>query len=123
MQRVLIVDDEHLVADTLTLIFSKCGFDAKAAYSADEAIECAREFSPDLLLCDISMPGKDGVELVRQINEEQPACRILVLTGFYSNLNRVLAESEKLQRPLALMTKPCQPDELLREASALLASA
>ena len=123
MQRVLIVDDDQLVADTLTLIFGKCGFDAKAAYSADQAMEYAREFPPNLLLCDISMPGRDGVELVKEISEEQPDCRILVLTGFHSNLNRVSEQSSKLQRPLGMMTKPCAPDDLLREANALLASA
>ncbi len=123
MQRVLIVDDEHLVADTLTLIFGKCGFDARAAYSADQAMEFARESPPHLLLCDISMPGKDGVELVQEISKEQPACRILVLTGFHSNLKRVSEQSSTLPRPLGIMTKPCQPDDLLREANALLASA
>ena len=53
MQRVLVVDDDRLVADTLTLIFERNGFTAKAAYSADEALESSREFGPDLLLCDV----------------------------------------------------------------------
>jgi DNA-binding response OmpR family regulator len=123
MQRVLIVDDEHLIADTLTLIFNKCGFDAKAAYSADQAMEYARESAPDLLLCDISMPVRDGVELVKEISGEFPACRILVLTGFHSNVMRLSEESRVLPRPLGIMTKPCAPDDLLREANALLASA
>jgi DNA-binding response OmpR family regulator len=123
MRSVLIVDDEHLVADTLALIFGKSGFEAKATYSADQAMESARESPPNLLLCDISMPGKDGVELVKEISAELPSCRILVLTGFHSNLKRVSEQSSKLSRPLAMMTKPCQPDDLLREANALLASA
>ena len=42
MHRVLIVDDDQLVADTLSLIFNKCGYDATAAYSADQAMEFAR---------------------------------------------------------------------------------
>ena len=123
MQRVLIVDDEHLIADTLTLIFSRCGFEAKAAYSADQAMEYARECPPDLLLCDISMPVRDGVELVKEISVEFPACRILVLTGFHYNVRRLSEESGQLPRPLGIMTKPCAPDDLLREANALLASA
>jgi CheY-like chemotaxis protein len=123
MQRVLIVDDDRLVADTLTLIFERNGFSAKAAYSAEEGLESFREFAPNLLLCDVTMPGRDGLALVEDVTREMPACRILVLTGFYSNLMSVREQARKLSRPLGILTKPCQPSELLREAAALLATA
>jgi CheY-like chemotaxis protein len=122
MQRVLVVDDDRLVADTLTLIFQRNGFAAKAAYSADEALECSREFVPHLLLCDVSMPARDGLSLVEDISREQPSCRILVLTGFYSNLKSVGEQARRLSRHLGVLTKPCQPSDLLREAVALLAT-
>jgi CheY-like chemotaxis protein len=123
MQRVLVVDDDRLVADTLVLVFSKSGFEARAAYSADQALECAREFTPHLLLCDVTMPGRDGLTLLSDITKEQPACRVIMLTGFYSNLKSVREQASKLARPVGILTKPCQPAELLREAAALLATA
>jgi CheY-like chemotaxis protein len=123
MQRVLIVDDDRLVADTLALIFGKSGFEAKAVYSADAALICARAFSPHLLLCDVTMPGRDGLDLVDDMSRELPNCRVLVLTGFYSNLKSVREQALKLRRPVGILTKPCQPSELLREAAALLATA
>lgn len=123
MQRVLVVDDDHLVADTLSLIFAKNGFDTKTAYSADEALECARESQPNLLLCDVTMPGRDGLALVSDITRELPACRIIVLTAFHSNIKNVREQSSKLSRPVGILTKPCQPSELLREAAAMLAIA
>lgn len=123
MQRVLVVDDDHLVADTLALIFVKSGFQAKAAYSADQALESARIFHPDLLLCDVTMPGRDGLALVCDITHEQPSCRIIILTGFYSNLKSVREQSNKLARPVGILTKPCPPVELLREAANMLATA
>jgi CheY-like chemotaxis protein len=123
MQRILVVDDERLVADTLRLIFSKHGFDAKAVYSVDDALLCARTFVPELLLCDISMPGRDGVELMQAISRVLPECRMLVLTGNYANLPRVREQTMRLTRPANILTKPCQPSDLLREAGALLASA
>jgi CheY-like chemotaxis protein len=123
MQRVLIVDDDHLVADTLTLIFERNGFAAKQAYSAEEALESSRTFAPNLLLCDVTMPGRDGLSLVDDVTREMPACRILVLTGFYSNLKNIREHARKLSRPMGVLTKPCQPSELLREAAALLATA
>lgn len=123
MQRVLIVDDDRLVADTLALIFAKSGFDSRAVYSAEDALECAREFAPNLLLCDVTMPGRDGLALVCDITEQFPMCRIIVLTAFYSNLKNVREQSSKLPRPVGILTKPCQPSELLREAAAMLATA
>ena len=120
MQRVLVVDDDRLVADTLTLIFQRNGFVAKAAYSAEEALRSSREFLPHLLLCDVTMPERDGLSLVEDMTREMPACRILVLTGFYSNLKIVREHASKLSRPLGILTKPCQPSELLREVAVLL---
>jgi CheY-like chemotaxis protein len=123
MQRVLVVDDDRLVADTLKLIFEKSGFSAKAAYSAEQGLQFSREFAPNLLLCDVTMPGRDGLSLVGDITRELPGCRIIVLTGFYSNLKNVREQANRLRRPVGILTKPCQPSELLREAATLLATA
>lgn len=123
MQRILVVDDDRLVAETLALIFIKSGFEARAAYSADQALETARVFNPHLLLCDVTMPGRDGLALVCDVTRELPSCRIIVLTGFYSNLKDVREQSSKLARPVGILTKPCQPIDLLREATTMLAAA
>ena len=122
MQRILVVDDECLVADTLGLIFRKHGFEAKVAYSADEALVCARTFAPDLLLCDITMPGRSGIELMADFSRELPDCHVLVLTGYYSNLIRVREHTREKARPTRILTKPCNPDVLLKEAGLMLAS-
>ena len=122
-QRILIVDDDPMVADTLTLIFQKNGFDVRSCNSAEEGLQFARAFRPDLLLCDIIMPGRDGLDLVADVTRELPSCRILVLTGFYADLGAVEKHSRKLPRPLGILTKPCQPSDLLRHANAMLARA
>jgi CheY-like chemotaxis protein len=121
-RRILVVDDDHLVADTLALIFQKNGFEALATYSGEGALECLPGFSPDLLLCDITMPGMDGLKLVQQVSRQLPSCRIIVLTGFYSNVEPVRHQSQKLSHPVGIFMKPCQPTELLRQAKSLLAS-
>jgi DNA-binding response OmpR family regulator len=123
IQRVLIVDDDTMVADTLSLIFQKSGWDVRVCYSAKDGLVRAREFMPNLLLCDLIMPGRDGLSLVEDVTRELPTCRILVLTGFYANLNAVERHSLELARPLGILTKPCRPAELLREANAMLAIA
>jgi CheY-like chemotaxis protein len=123
VQRILVVDDEILIADTLSLIFKKHGFDARATYSGEQALDCARDFQPELLLCDISMPGMGGLKLIADITRDLPRCRILVLTGHYSNLEHVRAQARKLARPAQVLIKPCNPRDLLREAGNLLAIA
>lgn len=89
MRRILIVDDEHVIADTLRVIFGKVGFEARAAYSTEDALLSAREFPPELLLCDINMPGRDGLELIQELLREQPDCRVMVLTGSVPGMRRV----------------------------------
>lgn len=122
MKRILIVDDEHLVADTLCAIFRNNGFDARAAYSTEEALRSTESFSPELLLCDITMPGRDGIQLMTEFGRALPSCQIVVLTGYHSNIIRIGNQGRSFAKPARILTKPCQPDELLREAVLLLAS-
>lgn len=122
MRRILVVDDDHLVADTLALVFQKNGFEALATYSGEDALECLHGFSPHLLLCDITMPGMDGLKLAQQVTRQLPSCRIIVLTGFYSNVEPVRNQFQKLSLPVGILMKPCQPTELLHKAKTLLAS-
>jgi CheY-like chemotaxis protein len=114
-QRVLIVDDDVMVADTLRMVL--------ASYSANEGLSCAREFRPDLLLCDVQMPGRDGLSLVSDIVHELPECRILFLTGFYASLEAIKRYSRSIARPIGVLTKPCLPKDLLRQANAMLSTA
>lgn len=123
MRRILIVDDEHVIADTLRLIFGKCGFEARVAYSTDDALLSAREFPPELLLCDINMPGRDGLELIHELLREQPNCRVMVLTGSVPSARRVRENTSSFARPLPILVKPCPPDDLLRQAGEILLSA
>jgi DNA-binding response OmpR family regulator len=120
---ILIVDDDPLVALTLTLIFRRNGFEASTAHGADQALASTRLTAPDIVLCDIDMPGRDGISLMEDLARELPACPILVLTGFYSSLARVRDYANTLLQPISIVTKPCQPGDLLRHAGALLKTA
>jgi CheY-like chemotaxis protein len=121
--RVLVVDDDRLVADTLSLIFNANGYECEATYSASAAFERARQFVPAMVLCDVTMPEENGLQLADRLQEALPQTRMLMLTAFASNEARVCAHSRRMQRPLKLLSKPCRPDDLLREAQALLRTA
>lgn len=121
-QRVLVVDDDHMVADTLNLIFQANGYDSVAAYSAASGLEHARSFAPGLLLCDVTMPHENGLQLADRLHREMPDCKVLMLSAYTSNAARVEQHATEVNRPLKLLNKPCRPEDLLREAQALLAA-
>jgi DNA-binding response OmpR family regulator len=120
--RVLVVDDEPLVADTLCLIFRRRGFECKVAYSGAEALAKMHTFAPSLLLLDIDMPGINGLDVARSLDASHPECRVLMLTGNYSSLREAHELSSGLRRPLQFATKPVQPEALLEQATSLLAT-
>lgn len=121
--RVLVVDDDRLVADTLSLIYNANGYECEATYSAAAAFERAKDFGPDLMLCDVTMPEESGLQLADRMQLAMPSTRVLMLTAFASNEARVSAHFRRTQRPIRLLSKPCRPDDLLRETQALLRTA
>jgi len=119
-RRVLVVDDDRLVADTLKMIFTANGFESEACYSAAEALKRARSFSPALVLCDVTMPDENGLQLADAVLREMPSCQLLMLTAYSSNAAQVELHSLRTNRPLKLLSKPCRPEVLLEEVNALL---
>lgn len=122
-QRILVIDDDRLVADTLTLIYRANGFESEACYTAADGLERSRTFDPSLMLCDVSMPLENGLSLAEKVHAERPSTHMLMLTAYASNATKVRLHAERLKRPLRLLAKPCPPEELLRETRALLAQA
>ena len=118
--RVLVIDDDRLVADTLSLIYNANGYECEARYSAAEGFERAKEFAPALMLCDITMPEESGLQLAARVQEAMPETRLLMLTGYASNAAKASAHAARTRRPLRVLSKPCRPDDLLRETQLLL---
>jgi CheY-like chemotaxis protein len=118
--RILIVDDDRLVADTLSLVFRVNGFESEARYNAAEGLDFARSFSPSLLLTDVTMPGESGLDLADAVHREVPDCKLLMLTAYESNNSHVQMHSELTRRPIRVLFKPVRPEDLIREAQELL---
>ncbi len=103
------------------MVFSANGFESEACYSAEEALQCARSFAPALMLCDVSMPGRNGLELAAEIHREMPECQLIMLTAYLTNAAKVQLEALRLNRQLRLLTKPCPPELLLKAVEETLA--
>jgi YesN/AraC family two-component response regulator len=107
--RVLVVDDEWLIADSLALILSKQGFLTKTAHSGERAIEIAKVFEPDLLISDVLMPGMTGIDTAEQILMFLPTCKIILLSGHATVDLLRRAKTRKYE----ILSKPVPPDVLL----------
>lgn len=118
--RILVVDDDRLVADTLSLVYRANGYDARARYSTADGLECAKSFDPAVVLYDVALAGESGLQFARRMQEELPATRMLMLTSYASNSTDLQAHSRDAKIPLKLLGKPCRPEDLLRETRALL---
>ena len=114
--KVLVVDDERIIADTLTAILRKNGFAAVAAYQGLDALEIALSIRPDLLLTDVSMPGMNGIELAIAVTQQVPSCRVLLFSGHASTAD-MLARARESGHDFAVLAKPLHPTELLAQIS------
>jgi CheY-like chemotaxis protein len=110
---VLVVDDERVIADTLSVILSRSGFSVITAYDGETALELAGKVTPDLLLSDVMMgPGMDGTELAIAMVEAFPDCKVLLFSGHAATAD-LLAQVRRRGHDFALMTKPVHPGDLL----------
>jgi DNA-binding response OmpR family regulator len=116
---VLIVDDERVIADTLSVILSNSGFAVMTAYDATTALEFASVIPPDLLLTDVSMPGMNGVELAIALVQSVPDCKILLFSGQASTID-LLDKAQHAGYDFALILKPVHPTDLLARISECL---
>jgi len=78
---VMVIDDDRVLADTLSDILRKHGFKPVALYSGEEAVELAERFRPDVVLSDIRMSGLNGIEAAKRIRMLHPGCRIILFTA------------------------------------------
>lgn len=77
-----IVEDHDVVRESYQMLFDVAGYEViGTASSAEEALEQLREHTPDIALVDVSLPGMDGIDLVRALRETLPDTRFVVVTG------------------------------------------
>ena len=111
--RVLVVDDEALIADTIVQILNRSGFIAEAAYGGREAIEAARRITPEIILSDVLMPYLDGVEAAIAIQKFLPEARIVLFSGQAATVE-ILARARARGYHFELLAKPLHPTKLIK---------
>jgi len=110
--RVLVADDERVIADTLTMILNQSGFDARAAYSGERAIELASEFKPEMLVSDVIMGGLSGIDAAIRIRGLIPQVKILLFSG-QAATSDLLETARDQGFEFEILAKPVHPQDLL----------
>lgn len=119
-RRVLIVDDEIAIGDTLGLIFRAEHYDVRVSYTAERAIEVISTWRPDLAILDVMLPGMNGIDLAIVIKANHPACQVLLFSG-HAKTTTLLEEAGKRGYQFEVLAKPMHPTQMLERVSQLLA--
>jgi two-component system sensor histidine kinase/response regulator len=82
MTRVLVVDDEEMIRSTAMAFLEKIGLPSDAAQDGEEAMNMLRDGQYDLILSDVSMPGMDGIQLMREVKKSYPDLAFIIMTGY-----------------------------------------
>ncbi len=110
--RVLVVDDEQVIADTLAKILDLNGYETSAVYTGTAAVESARSLQPDLIISDVIMPDMDGIEAAIKIRGFLPNCKILLFSGQAATAD-LLENARARGHEFEILGKPVHPSDLL----------
>jgi DNA-binding NtrC family response regulator len=108
--KILIVDDDPAMVDTLADILSDEGFRIGKAGDGYTAVEMIKENGIDMVLMDIRMPGMDGVETFRQLKEIKPDIKVIMMTAYA--MDDMIEEVRRLKAYVCL-NKPLDMDNLI----------
>ncbi|SRR5579863_1961465 len=115
-RRVLVLDDERVIANSLALILNRSGYEARAVYTAEAAIKTAGELLPDILISDVIMEGMTGIDAAIRITEIVPQCHIILFSGQAATAD-LLERAEADGHRFELLVKPVHPRVLLERLS------
>jgi CheY-like chemotaxis protein len=112
-KRVLVVDDETLIADSVAMILNRNGYAAEARYSGTEALESVQGQCPDIIVSDVVMPDFNGIQLAKAVRSLCPAARIVLFSGNVDT-SSLLDDASMEGYFFEILAKPLHPLSLLK---------
>jgi len=110
--KVLVADDEQVIANTLAIILNQAGFEARAVFSGEKAIELLDSFQPDMLISDVIMTEMTGIEAAIITRAKLPKCKILLFSGQAATAD-LLEKAREQGHEFEILAKPVHPTDLL----------
>ncbi len=118
-RRILILDDEVAIAESLEMIFRGCGHEVRSALSAEQAIETIAAWQPDLAIVDVMLPQMNGIEFGIVLISNYPACRVVLVSG-HPGTEDLLEAARRQGCDFEILAKPLHPAVFLEIVSNLL---
>jgi CheY-like chemotaxis protein len=111
-RRILVVDDEVVIANTLAIILNNAGFEARAVFSGEQAVELLESFQPEMMITDVIMHGMTGIEAAIATRNKLPRCNILLFSGQAVTAD-LLQQARTQGHEFEILAKPVHPSDLL----------
>jgi CheY-like chemotaxis protein len=119
MLTVLLIEDEPEMRQVLARALGR-RYRVVEAESGDEGLEALRRHRPDLVVTDIIMPDRDGIETIREIQEAAPGTKIIAISGGGFSTSQLFPETARAFGADAVLTKPFPLERLMAEVASLL---
>ena len=111
--RILVVDDEEQVRGSMVRLLQRLGYDATGVEDGEAALRHVRAHATDLVITDMQMPGKSGLELLLELRALDPRLPVIAMSGGDSSRQLDLLGSAGLLGAVAVVLKPYTVDELV----------
>jgi CheY-like chemotaxis protein len=122
--KILVVEDENIVLKTMTIIFSKAGYETRGVTSAEAALALLEDgtWIPDLAIVDVNLPGMNGIDLAVSLGDRYPRTQVSLFSGRARTAN--LIEEARLKGHVFddVIAKPVHPTVFLEMAESLESS-
>lgn len=117
-RKILIVEDERVVAETLGQILRAHGYDVEISYSAEEAIEVLPRWPANLAILDVMLPQMNGIDLAIALKQDHPDCRVLLFSG-QPAVEALMQKASKEGHQFDILAKPVHPSVMLNAISSI----
>jgi CheY-like chemotaxis protein len=114
MPRILVIDDNDDIRSMLELLLRREGFDVAAAHHGEEALALFAERPADIVITDLFMPERDGIETIVALRDRYPDAKIIAMSGWQSQRGPDYLAVAREIGAAGTLRKPFQPHELLR---------
>ena len=104
MNKILVIDDDETVRESLNFFLSKAGYKVLLAGDGEEGLNKFNRYHPDLIICDLKMPGMDGFDVLKKINENDPGTPVIIITAYSDSKSTIeaiqLGAYDYVEKPL-----------------------
>jgi two-component system chemotaxis response regulator CheY len=113
MAKILVIDDDVVVRETLVLILEDKGYEVVSAEDGQRGLSAFRSEAPDLVITDIIMPEKEGIQTIREIRALRPQAKIVAISGGGRIGNTDFLRIAQQLGAADIISKPFDPDEFV----------